>query len=67
MTAKKTDYLTLSRELDSVLATLQQDNLDVDTAMAAYEQGLKLVAEIEQYLKQAENTVTKLQATAKGK
>jgi len=38
------------------------DDLDVDAAMAAYERGLKIVAELQAYLKQAENKVTKLQA-----
>jgi len=65
MSAKK-DYRAMSEELESVLVTLQQDDLDVDTAMAAYAQGLKLVKELEAYLQQAENTVAKLRAEAKG-
>jgi len=58
--AKNTDYSSLSAELEHVLVTLQQDDLDVDTAMMAYAQGLKLVKELEAYLKNAENKVTKL-------
>ena len=65
MSAKKADYRAMSEELENVLVTLQQDDLDVDTAMAAYAQGLKLVKELEAYLQQAENTVTKLRAEAK--
>ena len=60
MSARKANYSTLSAELENMLVTLQQDDLDVDTAMAAYAQGLKLVHELESYLAEAENKVTKL-------
>ncbi|HET6924912.1 MAG TPA: exodeoxyribonuclease VII small subunit [Candidatus Saccharimonadales bacterium] len=64
MTAKKLDYQGLSDELETVLLTLQQEDVDVDTAMAAYERGLKLVGQLEAYLSDAENTVKKLQAAS---
>lgn len=62
MTSKKTDYKTLSDELDKVLANLQSDDLDVDEATKLYERGLKLTKEMESYLKDAENKVAKIKA-----
>lgn len=58
------NYETLTAELDSVMAELQRDDLDVDQAIAQYERGLTLVKELEAYLKTAENKVKKLHAAA---
>jgi exodeoxyribonuclease VII small subunit len=63
MATKKTDYRTLSQELDTILARLQSGELSIDEAMPAYERGMKLVKELEAYLQDAENRITKLQAT----
>lgn len=52
-------YHQLKAELDEVLARLQQDDIDIDEAMKLHEQGTKLVAELETYLKTAENKITK--------
>jgi exodeoxyribonuclease VII small subunit len=59
------NYAQLQGELDNVLAELQRDDLDVDEALRYYQQGLKLVQQLEQYLKTAENKITELQAKAK--
>lgn len=58
----KIDYQALSQELDELLARMQSGELSIDEAMPAYERGMKLVAELETYLKQAENRMTELQA-----
>jgi len=58
----KQDYQSMNNELQEILGKLQQDDLDVDEAMQAYERGLELVTALETYLKQAENKVSKLQA-----
>jgi exodeoxyribonuclease VII small subunit len=58
-TAKK-NYQQLSEELDDVLEQLQDEDLDVDTALKLYEQGLKLVGELEGRLTAAENKVREL-------
>jgi len=63
MATKKTDYRTLSEELDGILSRLQSGELNIDEAMPAYERGMKLVKELEAYLKNAENRITELQAT----
>ena len=62
-TTQKTDtadYQTLQLELDEVLSSLQSGELSIDQAIAAYERGQIIVAELEKYLKQAENKIKKL-------
>lgn len=54
------NYQTLSAELDGILAKLQDPNLEVDEAVELYEQGTKLIAQLEKHLKQTENKLTKL-------
>lgn len=57
---KKVDYQTLGQELESVLAALQRSDVQVDEAVKLYEQGLKLAADLEDHVKDAENTIRKL-------
>lgn len=59
-------YEQLKTELDTILAELQRDDLDIDQALKHYERGLKLVKQLEQYLKTAENKVTELKAAFDG-
>jgi exodeoxyribonuclease VII small subunit len=58
---KATSYEDLSRELDEVLSRLQSAYLDIDSAVKNYEQGMKIINELEKYLKDAENKITKIQ------
>ena len=63
---KKTDaidYRQLSQELDAILDELQTADLDIDEAVKKYERGMMLVKELEDYLKTAENKVTKIKAS----
>jgi exodeoxyribonuclease VII small subunit len=60
MTEDTTDYKTLSSKLDEVVATMQAPDITVDDAIAAYEEGIQLVQQIENYLKTAELKITKL-------
>jgi len=62
MTHAKADYQTLMAELETILAELQQEDLDVDQAVKQYQRGLELVRQLEQYLEGAENTVKELKA-----
>ncbi|HYH74325.1 MAG TPA: exodeoxyribonuclease VII small subunit [Candidatus Saccharimonadales bacterium] len=64
MAKKDTDYQQLSLELDEVLAKLQQPDIQVDTAVALYEQGLKLISQLEDHLQQAENKIEQLKLAA---
>lgn len=57
-------YQELSAELDEVLATLQNAEVQVDEAVKLYERGLQLVAELEKRITQTENTIKKLQVQA---
>ncbi len=67
MTTGKKDYQSLSAELDDVLASLQRPDIHVDEAVQLYEQGLKLVTELEKALATAENKITQLKLQASGK
>jgi exodeoxyribonuclease VII small subunit len=58
----KASYQAMAAELNDILLELQEEDLDIDTAVKQYERGLELVKELEAYLKNAENTVTKLKA-----
>jgi exodeoxyribonuclease VII small subunit len=60
------NYQTLSAELDGVLAKLQDPDIQVDDAVQLYEQGLKLVSELEKHLKKAENKLAKLKLNQPG-
>ena len=62
MTTKKTDYKALRTELDDILEQLQSGDIHIDQAVPAYERGMKLVAELENYLKTAENRIEEIQA-----
>lgn len=57
---KNQDYKTLRRELDDVLESLDSDVVDVDETVRLYEKGIKLVKELEDYLKNAENKINKV-------
>ncbi len=65
MQAKQVTYQQLSEQLDSVLAELQAEDLDVDRALELYKQGRELVAELEGRLKTAEHSVQKLKTITK--
>jgi exodeoxyribonuclease VII small subunit len=53
------DYAEKSGELEAILQRLQSSDIQLTEATKLYEQGTKLVDDIEAYLKKAENTVRK--------
>jgi len=58
--AKKTevfDYRAKAAELESIVADLQNPDIQIDDATKLHAAGLKLIAELEAYLKQAEIAV----------
>jgi len=55
-------YQALKDELETVMAELQREDLDVDVALKHYQRGLELVRQLEQYLETAENKVIELKA-----
>jgi exodeoxyribonuclease VII small subunit len=62
MSKIKPSYETLKTELDSVMAELQREDLDVDLALQYYQRGLELIQQLESYLAGAENSVQELKA-----
>jgi exodeoxyribonuclease VII small subunit len=56
------DYQALQTELDEIVAELQRDDSDVDSALKHYERGLEIIKQLETYLQTAENTVSQLKA-----
>ncbi len=58
--AKEFNYQQLSQQLESILNDLQNGNLDIDDAIKQYEQGMKIVKQLQTYLKEADNKVTKI-------
>lgn len=53
-------YAELSGRLDEIVRALESPSLDIDEAMKLYEEGASLVAELEHYLRTAENRISKL-------
>ena len=58
--SKTTIYRQLSQELEEILDKLQSGDLDIDDAIKQYEQEMAIVQQLQDYLKQAENKVTKV-------
>lgn len=59
-TKKDFNYQTLNNELEQLLSELQSGISDVEASLVKYERGLEIVAELREYLKTAQNKVTKL-------
>ncbi len=59
---KQTTYAELKEELDDVLAQLQSDDLDIDNAVTLYARGAELVKQLEVYLNESQNAITKIKA-----
>ncbi len=53
-------YKQLQAELDEVMEKIQAEELDVEEAIKLFERGEKLIAELELYLKTAENKIKRL-------
>lgn len=57
--AEKQNYKTMMAELTQLLADMQSENADVDETIVKFERGQELIAQLRDYLKKAENTITK--------
>lgn len=56
---KDIDYQALSQELDQIVMKLQLDDVAIDDALKLHARGIEITKQLEKYLKEAENTVTK--------
>lgn len=54
------NYQELSAELAKIIEWFESDQVNLDEAVIKYEQALVLIAEIENYLKSAENKIKKI-------
>lgn len=63
MTKKPRNYQDLSEQLNELLAWFDGDQIDVDEAIAKYEQAIQLTKQLEEYLTNAENKLTDLKNT----
>ena len=60
-TSAKT-YQQLSDEFAGLVAWFESDQVNLDEAVAKYEQAMELLAQMENYLKTAQNQVKKIAA-----
>lgn len=62
MTAKteQRTYRQIRAELDEAMAWFESETIDVDEAIAKYKHAMALTKELEVYLKDAENSLIKL-------
>lgn len=63
--SKNRNYNEIKTELDQALAWFDSDALDVDEAIEKYKKAIALTDELESYLKNAQNTITRLSSTEK--
>lgn len=56
---KDIDYQALSQELDQIVTKLQLDDIAIDDALKLHARGIEITKQLEKYLIEAENTVTK--------
>lgn len=50
----------MSQQLDTIMAQLQEENIDIEEAVKLYEQGTSLIKELEKQLRTAQNRVKKI-------
>ena len=60
------DYKILSDNLENIISLLQDDKTSIDESLKLYEQANKLVEELSEYLKTAENKLTQINSKTKG-
>lgn len=61
--ASKKTYRQLSDELAQLMEWFESGNVDLDEAIVNYQKAMKLIGELEDYLKNAENEIKKIKAS----
>lgn len=60
--ANQPTFRELNEQLETILAQLQAEDLDVDEALKLHEQGKKVISELEKRLATAQLKITKLKS-----
>lgn len=60
---KAGEYRKLREELDAILSQLQAGELDIEEATAKYERATRIVKDLEEYIKKAENNLKQVRKT----
>lgn len=55
-------YQAMAQELAAYIEWFEGDSVNLDEAIAKYEQAMELLEEMETYLKTAQNKITKIKA-----
>ncbi|GAC1392551.1 MAG: hypothetical protein NVSMB46_08740 [Candidatus Saccharimonadales bacterium] len=54
------NYKELNEQLQQVVLQLQSDDISIDDALKAYEEGTELIEKLEDYLKKAKLKITEI-------
>ena len=60
MPTKPRTYRQLQAELNQILDWFESGEVEIDQALAKYQQAMALIAEMEKYIKTAENQLKKI-------
>lgn len=62
MTKETADFGTKLKELETITAWFESDEVDLNSALAKFERGMQLADELKRELQQVENRVEKIKA-----
>jgi len=60
--ASQKSYSRLSKELDEIMTWFDSEEIDLDVALSKHESAMKIIDDMENYLKHAENKIKKIKA-----
>lgn len=58
--SKKTDFSDSFKELEKIVQTFEQGNIDLDKGLEEFERGLKLAEQLKKKLTQTENKIIEI-------
>ena len=58
-------YSQMQVELDEILSWFDRENTDIDEALVLYERAMKLIADMEAYLRSSDNKLKKINSRFK--
>lgn len=60
MAEKQTDFSKQLRELEQIVEWFESDDVDLDKALAKFERGMELAADLKKHLQSVDNKVEKI-------